>query len=168
MTAAPWHWRSILGLGLISGVVQVVAGIVMYLAGVYFAPWSMLVSVLVLLVCIGGCTRQYAARHPGSPLGYGRAVALGAVISLVTGVVYAVYNLISINYFYPGFLDQVAQARVAMLEARQLPHDSLETLRAELSAGGIALPNLVRLTALGSVLSLLNALSFRRRNQAVQ
>src|SRR3954471_22832734 len=84
---------------LAAGVLQVIAGVSMYLAGVYFAPWSMAVSLGVLLVCIVAATRWQA---PGT---YRQAVVVGMVISTGTGLVYAVYNFISISFFYPSFLD---------------------------------------------------------------
>ena len=118
-------------LALVAGILQVLAGIAMYLAGVYFAPWSMAVSLGVLLVCIAGATRWRA------PSTYGQAVMVGVVISAGTGLVYALYNVISISFFYPDFLNQMARetgTRVSIL--------------------GVAIPNLIRLTVLGAVLSL--------------
>lgn len=38
--------KVLIGIGLIAGVAQATAGVAMYLAGVYFAPWSMIVSLL--------------------------------------------------------------------------------------------------------------------------
>jgi len=44
--------RVLLIFGLTAGVVQTVAGITMYMAGVYFAATVTLISVTVLLLCI--------------------------------------------------------------------------------------------------------------------
>ena len=52
MRVAEWNRGVLVGVGLVAGAVQAAAGIAMYLAGVYFAPWSMGVSVGVLLVCL--------------------------------------------------------------------------------------------------------------------
>jgi hypothetical protein len=35
---------ALIGIGVMAGVLQVIAGVAMYLAGVYFKPWSMLVT----------------------------------------------------------------------------------------------------------------------------
>ena len=36
--------KALIGVGVLAGLAQVVAGVAMYLAGVYFAPWSTFVS----------------------------------------------------------------------------------------------------------------------------
>ena len=51
---------ALIGIGVMAGVVQVIAGVAMYLAGVYFKPWSMLVTGVVLLLCIVVGTRWYS------------------------------------------------------------------------------------------------------------
>jgi hypothetical protein len=135
--------------GLAAGVAQVAAGVAMYLAGVYFSPWSMAVSVAVLLVSIVAGIRWYAAQTSGGTISFGQAVLAGAVISLCTGATYAVYNLVSITWLYPGFLDDMVRARMdAFPDGR-----SFEAQRATVSAAMIAIPNLVRLSVMGSVLS---------------
>ncbi len=57
--------KALLGVGVIAGGAQAVAGVAMYLAGVYFAPWSMLVSLFLLVVCIVVGTRWYTLHGPG-------------------------------------------------------------------------------------------------------
>ena len=153
-------FSSLLLIGLVAGLVQVAAGIVMYVAGFYFAAWSMLVSVLVLLLCIVLGTKFYRDRDPVGSFTYGQAFLSGAVISIVTGVVYAIYNLISINFFYPNFLDQVARAYSA---AGGFP---FETIRSSLSAMSIAVPNLIRLSVIGIIISAIAALFLRRSGPA--
>ncbi|HEY8228806.1 MAG TPA: hypothetical protein VIG25_26300 [Pyrinomonadaceae bacterium] len=34
------RWEVLLGMGVMAGVLQTLAGVVMYVAGVYFAVWS--------------------------------------------------------------------------------------------------------------------------------
>ena len=144
-------------IAVIAGLVQVITGVVMYVAGFYFSPWSMLVSVVVLLLCIVAGVRLYRNRFARSAFGYGKAFLAGAVISIVTGVIYAIYNLISINFFYPNFLDEVARVYSA---AGGVP---FESVRANLSAPMIAIPNLIRLSVIGIILSSIAALFLRRR-----
>ena len=59
MRVAEWNRGVLVGVGLVAGAVQAAAGLAMYLAGVYFAPWSMGVSVGVFLVCLVVGTRWY-------------------------------------------------------------------------------------------------------------
>ena len=158
-----WNRTALIGLGLMAGLVQVVSGVVMYLAGVYFARWSMLVSLVVLLLCIVVGTRWYTAKYLNGEITYAQAVVVGIVISVSTGLVYAVYNIISISFFYPDFLDEVARAQLALGAAQQQSFETFESMRVGLTASGIAIPNLIRLSIVGSLLSFLTSLFLKRR-----
>jgi hypothetical protein len=157
--------KVLIGVGVIAGIVQVVAGVAMYLAGVYFAPWSILVNLFLLLVCIVVGTRWYTAHCLNGEITYLQALSVGIAISVLTGLVYAVYNLVSISWFYPNFLDEVAQVRLAQAAPHQQSADSFASIRAEVTAPGIAISNLIRLSIVGSLLSLLSSLFLRRRTQ---
>ena len=158
MRLGEWNRGILLGVGLVCGAVQAAAGIAMYLAGVYFAPWSMVVSAGVLLGCIVAGTRWYTMHFLGNEITYPQAVLVGTVISVCTGVVYAGYNLITISYVYPNFLDEVVRARIA-----QDGSGSFAALRTQVSAAGIAIPNLVRLSGFGTALSLVTSLFLKRK-----
>ena len=158
--------KVLIGLGVTAGAVQVVAGVAMYLAGVYFAPWSMLVSLFVLLVCIVLGTRWYRDRYLKGEISYWQAVGVGIAISVCTGLVYAVYNMVSISWLYPNFLDEVVRARLAQTGGQQQSTDSFAAMRAEVSAAGIAIPNLIRLAVAGSLFSLISSLFLKRRTQS--
>jgi len=155
--------RILFGVGVVCGLAQVVAGAAMYLAGVYFAPWSMLVSVFLLLVCIVVGTRWCAAHCLNGKITYLQALSVGIVISLSTGLIYALYNVISISWFYPHFLDEVVRARIDHQAVEQQSTASFAAMRAEVSALGIAIPNLIRLSVIGSILSLLTSLILKQR-----
>jgi len=150
--------KVLIGLGVTAGAVQVVAGVAMYIAGVYFTPWSMLVSLFVLLVCIVVGTRWYRDHYLSGEMTYLQALKVGVVISVCTGVVYAVYNMVSIIWIYPNFLDDMVRARM-----NQTGAESFAAMRAEVSAPGIAIPNLIRLAIGGSLLSLLSSLLIKRQ-----
>jgi Protein of unknown function (DUF4199) len=154
--------KILLGLGVMAGIAQVCAGVAMYLAGVYFAPWSMAVSLLVLLLCIVVGTRWYREHCLNGEIKYVQALGVGVVISVSTGVVYAIYNLISISWFYPNFLDAMVRARMAQTAAHQQSAESFATLRSLVTAPRIAISNCIRLSIMGSVLSLVSSLFLKR------
>ena len=163
MKLGEWNRAALVQVGLVAGIAQAAAGVAMYLAGVYFEPWSMLVSVFVLLLCIVLGTRWYAAHHLKGGITYLQALTVGIVISVSTGLVYAVYNMVSISFFYPHFLDDLTHARIAQAVSHQQSPGSFETLRAEVSAAGIAIPNLIRLSIMGAFLSLLSSWFLKKR-----
>ena len=154
--------KVLIGIGVVCGLAQVVAGVAMYIAGVYFAPWSMFVSGFLLLVCIVVGTRWYAAHCLNGKITYLQALSVGIVVSISTGLIYALYNLVSISCFYPDFLDEVVRARMAHQGVEQQSTASFAAMRAEVSALGIAIPNLIRLSLIGSILSLLTSLFLKR------
>jgi Protein of unknown function (DUF4199) len=158
----PPGWGVLLLVGVLAGLVQAAAGVAMYVAGVYFAPWSMGVSIGVLLVCVLAGTSWYTTRGRGGEITYRQAFFVGLAISVCTGVVYAAYNLITIAYFYPSFLDEVVRTRLAHAGAGQPTAESVAAMRAQTSAWGIAIPNLVRLSIGGAVLSLVTSLFLKR------
>jgi hypothetical protein len=155
--------RTLLGLGVTAGIAQVCAGVVMYLAGVYFAPWSMGVSLLVLLLCIVVGTRWYTTHCLNGEITYRQAFGVGVVISISTGLIYAIYNLISISWFYPNFLDNMVRARIAQTSPHQQAAESFATLRSQITAPRIAVSNFIRLSIMGSILSLVTASFLKRR-----
>jgi hypothetical protein len=154
MSATPHPRALALRAGLASGAAQIAAGVAMYLAGVYFSRWSMAVSLAVLLVCVA------ASIHAARPARFADALLTGAVVSVCTGVMYAIYNLVTITWLYPDFLGQMA---AAWREASGDPR-TVEAIRDTLSAPRVAIPNLVRLSLFGTVLSLPVALLATRRS----
>jgi hypothetical protein len=162
MRVREWNRGALLGVGLVAGAAQAAAGLAMYAIGVYFAPWSMGVSAGVLFLSIVVGTSWYTNHYLNNAISYPQAVLVGAIISVCTGVVYACYNLITISYIYPHFLDDVVRARLADAGPQQ-GADSFAALRAQVSAPGIAIPNLVRLSVFGTALSLVTSVFVKRR-----
>lgn len=144
MALQDFNWKTLIAIGLLAGLVQVSTGIAMYVAGVYFAAWSMLVTVLVLLLCIVYGTRRYRDSVLGGQITFGQALVVGIVISVCTGVVYSIYNIISISFFYSGFLDEMIRLNPAISE--------------RITANTIAVSNAIRLSVLGTILSVFTSL----------
>jgi hypothetical protein len=155
--------EDLVAIGLAAGVAQVATGVALYVGGFYFAPWSAFVSLAVLLLCIVVGTRWHGVRYLTGQMRYGQAVRAGMVISVVTGLVYGLYNVVSIVAFYPHFLDDFARARIAYAVAHQQPAPSFVAMRGEVTALGIAIPNCIRLGVVGSLLSLVTSLFLRSR-----
>ena len=163
MSVKQWNPKALIGLGLMAGALQAAVGVAMYLAGVYFKPWSMFVTGLVLLLCIVVGTRWYSVKFLNDEITYKQALIVGVVISVSTGLVYAIYNIVSISFFYPRFLDEVARVQMAQLQTPE----SFNSIRAGINTSGIAMGNLIRLTILGSLFSVLCALFLRRHSVKV-
>jgi hypothetical protein len=162
------NWKVLLVIGLAAGILQALAGVVMYVAGVYFAAWSMLVSCLVLLLCIIVGTRWYRNNMSGGTMTYSQALIIGIVISVSTGIIYALYNVISISFLYPHFLDEMIRDGVARIQASGLGSEQTSELMASMKRDAtlpkIALGNLIRLSIIGAVFATITSIILRRRN----
>jgi Protein of unknown function (DUF4199) len=163
MRFSEWNHGALLGVGLVAGVTQAAAGFAMYGTGVYFAPWSMGVSAGVLVLCIVVGTSWYTSHYLNNAISYPQAVLVGAIISVCTGVVYACYNLITISYVYPDFLDEVVRAQLADMGQPHLGLMHSGPTRPQVSAPGIAIPNLVRLSIFGTAIALVTSVFVKRR-----
>jgi hypothetical protein len=163
-----FDWRVLVMIGLTAGVAQVAAGVAMYLAGVYFLAWSILISLLVLLLCIVLGTRWYKNHYMSGEITYVQALVVGIVISVSTGLVYAIYNIISISFFYPHFLDDLVRLSMAREPAGKQTPEMIALMKASITAPRIALANLIRLSVAGSFLSLITALFLKTRNREQQ
>jgi hypothetical protein len=154
MALKDFNWKALIAIALLAGLIQVATGVAMYGAGVYFASWSIFISFFVLLLGIGFGTRRYRDSVLNGQITYGQALLVGIVISVCTGVVYAIYNIISISFFYPRFLDQVISVNGA--------------LRGRVTANTIALSNLIRLSVFGTILSAIASFFLRAQNAGRQ
>jgi uncharacterized protein DUF4199 len=164
------NWRVLLLIGLTAGIVQALAGVVMYVAGIYFSAWSMLVTGLVLVLCIVLGTRWYRDNVLRGTMTYSQAVIIGIVISVATGIIYALYNVISISFIYPHFLDDMILNGVARIRAAGLSSDETAELVASLKRNAtvsrIAFGNLIRLSIIGTIFSIITSILLRRKGSA--
>ncbi len=99
------------------------------------------------------------------------ALGIGVAIAALTGLTYVTYNVVSVSFFYPHFLEDMIQAQFQMSQGTGMSavqaSQTLARLRAE-----ITLPMIVRVTfagfvIFGTALSALVAIAFRRRREGL-
>jgi Protein of unknown function (DUF4199) len=164
------QWGLVLRAGAIAGLVEVVAGIVMYLSGVYFASWSGPVSLLVLAGSIALAQKWYSARTAPQPMGYALAFVVGIIVAAMTAAIYVAYNFISVSFVYPHFIEQMIDARFAQQHlsgmSQQQANELLTRLRAETTLSAVAAANFRFLAVMGTAIAALLA-AFTRRMPVV-
>ena len=163
-----FNWKTLFAIGLLAGLIQVALGVAMYLAGIYFVPWSIFVSLLVLLLSIVFSTLWYRASTLKGQISFGQALIVGIVISVTTGIVYAVYNIISISLFYPNFLEDMINASLAAAPSSQRTPEVIAAMRQSVTAKTIAVANLIRLSVLGTILSVLTSFLVKNKHKMSQ
>jgi hypothetical protein len=170
MRVQKFNWKVLLVIGLTAGGIQVLTGVVMYLSGVYFLGWTIFVNYLVLLLCIILGTKWYRTKTPDDTITYTRALIVGIVISVSTGLIYALYNIISVSFFYPHFLEDMLRAQVARIQSLGLgPEQTAERVAAakkHTTLPTIAVGNLLRLSLVGFVLSLFTSIILREKTSS--
>jgi uncharacterized protein DUF4199 len=159
MALKDFNWKILIAIGFLAGLIQVATGVAMYVAGVYFTSWSMFPSLLVLLLCIVFGTRWYRDSVLKGQITYGQALMVGIVISVTTGVVYAIYNIISISFIYPHFLEDMISVNLTLVPASQRTPEFIAAMRESITAKTIALSNLIRLSVIGTIISVFASLS---------
>ena len=166
MTAYTIRWTPLLAVGLVCGLVQVAVGIVLYLSGVYFEPWSLRVTTALLAVCIVVGNWWYGNHVLAGHTSYWKALLVGIVISVSMGLVYIAYNAISVWFVYGHFLEDMVQAEFARASAGMEPSQAarlLDSLRAELTLRNLVVGNLTAVSRLGSIYSVLISVGFMKR-----
>ena len=167
MTTYTFRWTRLVAAGLVSGLILVTIGVAMYLMGVYFARGSLLFVNLVLAACIVIGTRWYAKHVLDDRTTYWSVLLVGVVIAACTGVVYVTYNIVSILFVYPHFLEDMVQAEFARQQALGMDASqatqTIEALRKETTVWIIAAGNLKGIVKFGTIFSALTAIAFRKK-----
>ncbi len=121
--------------------------------------------------CIAAGNWWYGKHVLAGRTTYWKALLGGVVISVVTGLVYVTYNVISISFVYPHFIEDWVQAvsateSVGMDQARAA--QLLERLRTEITLPRIMVNNLRIFSVSGTFLSLLISIAFIGRWRRVR
>ncbi len=166
MITYPIRWAPLIKVGLIAGLANVTVGIVLYLSGVYFQPWALVLMTLLLPMYIATGNWWYGKHVLRGHTTYPKALVVGVVISVITGLVYITYNVVSITFVFSHFLDDMIQAEFARAAAGMDAASAgrlLDTLRAERTLGSLVVGNLMAICRLGAAFSVLIALGFLQR-----
>ena len=168
MNSSPIRWAPLVVVGLTCGLVQVAVGVILYLSGVYFEPWSLRLIIALLAVSIVAGNWWYGKHVLGGRTTYWKALVVGIVISVSMALVYITYNAISISFVYPHFLEDMVQAEFARASAGMDPSQAarlLDSLRAEVTLRNLVVGNFTSACRIGTFLSVLIAFAFLQRSR---
>jgi hypothetical protein len=166
MAAYPLRWGPLLKVGLLASLANVIVGVVLYLSGVYFEPWALRVMTGLLLVYVAAGNWWYGKHVLRGHTTYPKAVLVGIVISVMTGLVYVIYNVVSISFVYGHFLEDMIQAEFARASAGMDTASAaqlLDSLRAQMTLKTLVVGNLMAVSRLGTAFSVLVSIGFLKR-----
>ncbi len=163
MAAYPLRWAPLAKVGLVAGLANVVVGVVLYLSGVYFEPWALRLMTVLLLVYVAVGNWWYGKHVLLGHTTYPKALLVGIVISVMTGLVYATYNIVSISFVYGHFLEDMIQTEYARASAGMDAASAaqvLDALRAQMTLKALVVGNLMAVSRIGTAFSVLVSLGF--------
>lgn len=164
-------WSPLLLVGLVCGLIHVVVGIILYLSGHYFESLSSIASIVTVLLCIIFGIIWYRNKYMKDDASYPRILLVGIIISISIGIIYAIYNVISMNYFYPNFMSDLSNAQAHKLAQRGLSQaeidNTISLAKTRYTVASIAFMNFIFLSIIGTVCSLVVS-SFLKKKRAAQ
>ncbi len=166
MAAYPLRWGPLLKVGLVAGLANVVVGVVLYLSGVYFEPWALRVMTVLLLAYVAVGNWWYGKQVLRGHTTYPKALLVGIVMSVMTGLVYVIYNIVSISFVYGHFLEDMIQAEYARASAGMDAASAaqfLDALRVQMTLKTLVVGNLMAVSRIGTIFSVLVSLGFLKR-----
>jgi hypothetical protein len=157
------RWVPLVKVGLVAGLVQVAAGVVLYLSGVYFERWSLQLIMLLTVASIAAGNWWYGKHVLEGQTTYWRALLVGVVMSVLMAAVYVTYNLVSVSFIYPHVIEDMVQAEFDRASVGLDPAQAgqlLGSLRSQLTLRDLAIGNFVGASRFGTMVSIVVALGF--------
>lgn len=130
--------------GLIGGAFSIVTTLMMHLTGISDGSngsliMSSIISMLVVFVLYIGCQIMAIRTHRNSELGgyitFKRAFMVTLVVTLIIGVISALFNYIYLNFIDPDYISRFLGNMQDFLESYDVPEDQIEQTLEETAAG---------------------------------
>lgn len=102
--------------GILTGLVSIILSFVLNTAGLEQSPAKWL-SLLVLAGGIYLANNHFKQQHGGF-IGYGQGLSVGAILSLVAGVLNGIFSYVYVTYIDPEFIARIMDKTRADMEAR--------------------------------------------------
>lgn len=118
-----------LNYGLLLGLASVALSVVAYVMGVHLErPWWVSVLGFVFMIIFIVLGIKSFKKDNGSFLSLGEAIKVGLAISVIAGIIGAIYNYVFMNFIEPDFVAQMLEVtREQMIEQNpSITEDQLE------------------------------------------
>jgi len=114
--------------GLVLGLLGVVFSIISNLSGLTESAMGSMISVpvMVLIYCLTFHLCYKAFRADNGGMSFGEGLGLGALVSLVAGVISGIFNYVYTTFIDPGMMDRIMEAQYEMLEGYGMSEEQIE------------------------------------------
>jgi len=154
--------------GLFLGLALVLLQTIFYLADIQYNSKMGYLSYVILIAGLFLSTRNYRDVNNGGFLSYGRGVGYGVLVSLMAGIISAVFVFVLYTYFDPTMIDKI------LIETEnQLVEDGMEDSQIEqtmditakmITPFTITLFSIIGMVFMGLVFSLVVSVFLRKEN----
>jgi hypothetical protein len=156
--------------GLITGVAMVLLSLLFYVLDVTMTGWIQYASLVILLAGIVVGTLAYRDKCSRGYLSYGRSLGSGVLISVVVGLIMAIYSYLFFNFFDPGELLKLKQIAEEKMFEKGLTDEQVEQAMSMtkmfMTPVFIAISSLFSMALWGTVFSLLASIFIKKNDDS--
>ena len=155
--------------GLYTGIAMVLLSLLFYALDVKATSWPQYVSIGLLLAGIIVGTLAFRDKCNGGYMSYGRSLGSGVMISLITGVILAVYSYLNSAFLNPEMIQQMMQAAEENMMQKGLSDDQIDQAMSVtnmfMTPAYIAITSLFSMLLWGTLISLLTSIFIKKDNK---
>ena len=154
--------------GLFTGLAMILLSLLLYTFDLNGASWAQYGSLLVVFAGIIVGTLAFRDKCSGGYISYARSLGSGVMISLVVGLIMAVYTYLFFAYFDPDQILKMAQAAEENMYKQGLSDDQIEQAMSMtkmfMTPAFVAISSVLSMLLWGTVFSLLSSIFIKKNN----
>ena len=155
--------------GLYTGVAMVLLSLLFYALDIKATSWPQYISIGVLLVGIILGTLAFRDKCSGGFISYGRSLGSGVMISLIAGIILAIYTYLNVAFLNPEMMEQMIGVAEENMMQQGLSDDQIDQAMSMttmfMTPTFIALTGLFSMVLWGTLFSLLASIFVKKENK---
>jgi len=156
--------------GLYTAAAYVLFSLLLYVIDVKQTGWINYLSFLILIAGIVVGTIAFRDKFSGGFLSYGRCLASGVLISIVVGLVMALYSFLFFNYFDPGALAGMMEASEQEMMNRGMTDEQIDQALAFsgklMSPAFLGISSFLSMALIGTIISLITSAFLKKEDNS--
>jgi len=168
-------WEAGLVYGAIFGVVSIISSVIFYILGLTMSDFEKYFGMGLMLVLLVFFIYLYRQEYLGGYISYGRVIGIGVIVSLVAGVITAIYYYSMISWIDPNIQlivdEKSTEAFVKQMAKRDIypsqseVDDMMETSKIFRSPGFISFGILFNSVLMGTIISLIAGIFIKKESK---
>ena len=163
--------KFVLNYGLMLGIISVIFGVIMYVTNVYLNPGILytIIGFLIYIIIISLAIKAFKTENGGF-LSLSEALKVGIGVSVIGGIIAALWSFVLMNYIEPDYMNQMIEVqREKMIEMQpdmtEAQLDDAAEMASKFSSPLISIAiSLIGSLFFGLVISLIAGLIMKNKN----